>query len=312
MEIYINYIVITGGYIVNMNINLELLKTFYIVARKKSISKAAQDLYISQPAVSKLILNLENIIGIKVFIRTSKGVKLTNFGETLYNYLDDSMSTLLNTSNLIKKVFNDNQNTINIALNSTLCKFYFIPKINNLIELHPKIKINIFNRSTNDSLKSISTGEIDFAIVSPTNSVENYRSHKLLDIHDVFVCGPKFFKFNNITLPLCLSTINSIMLPNNSNSVRSIYDNYFKENNIKFASNIELSTMDLLIELCKNNLGVTIVAKEFILDDLRNNLLLELDTSIPPMEKRSIYLISNPNIPYSKADKLFIDFLINN
>ena len=75
-----------------MNINFELYKVFYEVAKEKSISNGANKLMISQPAVSQSIQTLENQLGGKLFIRTPKGVVLTNEGEELYNYILDSKS----------------------------------------------------------------------------------------------------------------------------------------------------------------------------------------------------------------------------
>lgn len=290
-----------------MNINLELFKVFYIVASQNSITKASKILYISQPAVSKLIGNLEKAIGITLFYRTSKGVALTPNGHALYNYLEHALVTILNVENIISKISNNNCGSIKVAINSTLCKFYFIPRIAQFINLYPKIKINLVNCSTYESLNLIYTGKVDFAIISPIDNIDNYSSYKLLDVHDIFICSPGFIKYNSVKTPLDFNNLEYLMLPNANNSSRLIYDGYFNSNNFSVSPFIELATMDLLIDLCRNDLGITIASKEFIEDDIKNGTLIPLNTSIS-LPERSIYIVSNPKIPYTNADIIFENY----
>ena len=87
-----------------MDINFELYKVFYVVANNKSISKGAEELMISQPAVTQSIQTLENELGGKLFIRTPKGVILTNEGQELYNYIKDGMTYFINGTNKLEEL----------------------------------------------------------------------------------------------------------------------------------------------------------------------------------------------------------------
>ena len=77
-----------------MNINLELYKTFYYVAKNESISRAANELMISQPAISKSIKTLEEQVNVQLFIRKRDGVELTDAGEIIYNKIKNAMELL--------------------------------------------------------------------------------------------------------------------------------------------------------------------------------------------------------------------------
>ena len=68
-----------------MDINLEYYKFFYSVGKLKSITLAAEELAVSQPAVSQAIRHLEDLLGSALFVRTSKGVRFTPEGEVLYS-----------------------------------------------------------------------------------------------------------------------------------------------------------------------------------------------------------------------------------
>ena len=72
-----------------MNINLELYKVFYYVAKNESITRAANELAISQPAISKSIKTLENQINTSLFVRKRDGVTLTEAGETIYKKIKE-------------------------------------------------------------------------------------------------------------------------------------------------------------------------------------------------------------------------------
>ena len=82
-----------------MNVDFELYKIFYTVANTKNITKAAKELCISQPAISKSIKNLENQIGGKLFIRTKRGVSLTDEGREIYKYVKIGVEALYNAEN---------------------------------------------------------------------------------------------------------------------------------------------------------------------------------------------------------------------
>ena len=78
-----------------MNISLEYYKIFYYVARQGSVTAAAAELSVSQPAVSQAIKALEHAVGIPLFVRTGKGVRLTPAGEILYSYVQNGYETIL-------------------------------------------------------------------------------------------------------------------------------------------------------------------------------------------------------------------------
>ena len=115
------------------DINFELYKIFYTVGNYKNITKASNELYISQPAITQQIKKLESQLGYKLFFRTKYGVEFTNEGEKLFHDIKDSILTLEHSQERLNK-FNNIINTLKISGSYSCLKLAFSPKIKSILE----------------------------------------------------------------------------------------------------------------------------------------------------------------------------------
>lgn len=291
-----------------MNENLELYKIFYTVAVCENISKAADMLYISQPAVSKAIKNLEKFTGISLFSRNSRGVKLTEEGRVLFQYVKNAMEQFTLGENVLNKLRNMEQGSIKIGVSSTLCKFFLIPNLKKFIQRYPHIQIKLVIKTTVETLELAREGKIDFGIVSEPMGNDECNFINLLEIHDIFVANHEYLKSLKLKKPRDIFTSSNMMILEECNISRKYIDKYFAENNIIVKPEIEISSMDLLIQFAKIGLGTACVIENFVKNDLTSNSLVKIDIK-PEIPKRNIGIVYNKNIPLSISAKTYIDFL---
>lgn len=287
--------------------DLNLYKVFYVVSKTKNISHAANELYISQPAVSKSIKTLENNLNIKLFNRNSKGVSLTKEGEILFSHIEKAFHEISLGEDKINKLKNKEIGNIKLGISSILGKNYFIPKLENFINRFPNFKLKIVNNNTTDDLELIKNNKLDLAIVCEPISDDNIEFIKLEEANDIFVASPNYLK--------SISTDNifsegSFMLLEKNNITRKHIDNYFYNIGVSITPDIEASNMGFLIDCAKMGLGITSVLIDFVKDDLKNGTLVEvpLETSI---NSRYIGIAYNKNTSLSIAENTLISFLLN-
>jgi len=212
-----------------MNVNFELYKIFYEVANSKSISKGAENLMISQPAVTQSIKTLENELGGKLFIRTPKGVILTNEGVELYNYIKEGMNYFINGTNKFMSLKNLNTGTLNIGSTTTISENYLMPYLKKFHELYPNININITNDLTDNLLKDLRNGNLDIIIINiPSTNIKDTDICNLTSLEDIFVGNYKYKdkKYNNIKELLQ----EDILLQKAPSVTRTNFNKYLKEN----------------------------------------------------------------------------------
>ena len=116
-----------------MDQNLSLYKVFYTVANTGNISKAATELFISQPAISKSIRKLEQSLDVTLFSRNSRGVQLTEEGELLYDYVQRAFYALQTGEERLKKINELGIGHLHIGVSSTLCKYMLLPYLKEFI-----------------------------------------------------------------------------------------------------------------------------------------------------------------------------------
>ena len=217
---------------------MELYYNFYIVAEYGNISKAAERLFISQPAVTKSIKNLENSLGIKLFNRTSKGVNLTDEGKMLYNHVKNAFMEIEAGEKLIKKLKDKSLGVVRIGISNTLCKYYFMPYLKKFHELYPNIKIEITNRVTLETLDLLEKGTLDCAIVSKVNNENRFHFYELMKIQDIFVSKNKAPKK---TLTLLELQEYPMLFLEKKNATRKYIDEYLIKNHTNLQIDIEIS-----------------------------------------------------------------------
>ena len=122
---------------------LSSYRIFNAVAETGNLSRAAKELYISQPAISKAISKLESNLDTTLFIRNSRGVSLTQEGEYLYGQVKHAFACIRNGEDRIKKMNELGVGHITIGVSTTLCKFVLLPYLNEYIKKNPHIKIKI-------------------------------------------------------------------------------------------------------------------------------------------------------------------------
>jgi len=291
-----------------MNINFELYKVFFEVANSKSISKGAQNLMISQPAVTQSIHTLENELGGKLFIRTPKGVILTSEGEELYKYIKEGMTYFVNGTNRFMSLKNLSNGILNIGSTTTISENYLMPYLKKFHSLYPNIVINITNDLTDNLLKDLRNGNLDIVIMAiPKYNIKDLEINVISELNDIFVCGEKYKNNNYKNLEELFKE--DILLQKNPSVTRKNFDEFIKNNNLICTPKMEVVSHNLLTKLIESDFGIGLVTKEYISDKLNKNLYeIKIKENIP---KRQLgYAIKNDIYP-SFTTKKFIELLKN-
>ena len=299
--------VICGGF---MNVNLELYKVFYYVAKNESITRAANELAISQPAISKSIKTLEEQINAQLFIRKRDGVVLTEIGETIYKKVKEAIELIDSAENDIESITKLNSGIINIGASKTIIHEYLMPYIKKFHKEYPNIKIRIFTDKTADLIKKTKMGLIDVFITNmPLSIPDDFEVLKLMDLHDCLVANDSFkhLKGKTITknelekLPLLILTKGA--------TTRIRLDDYCVENNITIHPEMEFGSNTLIKEFTEAGFGIGMLTKEHVKNELESGKLFELNIDLPLKEKY-LGLIYDSSRKSNVIIKHFINFII--
>ena len=287
-----------------MNVNFELYKVFYEVANEKSISKGADKLLISQPAVTQSIKTLEAELGGQLFIRTPKGVVLTEEGQILYNYISEGMKYFINGTNKFTSLKELNTGSISIGATTVISEQYLIPYLKVFNKLYPNISIDIVNDLTDNLIKKLRNGDIDILIMSMNNedSIKDLNITLIKELHDIFV-GNINYKDKQIK-----NILNENLLLQKYPSVtRTNFNKYLKNHDLSCNPKMEVISHSLLTSLVENGFGIGLLTKEFISNKL-NDSLFEIKTNITIPTRFLVYATKSNSIP-SFTTTRFIELL---
>ena len=288
-----------------MEIDIELYKTFYYVAKYKSITKAAEMLYISQPAVTMSIKKLEEQLEMTLFTRTKRGVILTNEGKVLYEYVKQAMESLKIGENRINNLKKLDTGNIRIGIGTTLTKYFLMEYLDKFHKLYPNVNINIDTSMTVDILKKLENGLVDIAIIT-TDKLE-YKDLNIVysrDIQDIFVASKEYYDL--IGKKISLDNLNNypLLLQSPNTSTRNFLDSFSLKHGVKLNSSMELASFSLVLEFSKIGMGIGFISKDFVENEINKKELFEIKT-VPEIPKRKILVLTKKEyLPSFSASKL--------
>ncbi len=289
--------------------NLEYYKVFYYVAKCGSLTAAATELAISQPAVSQSLKQLEEALGTRLCARVARGIRLTREGEALFPYLQRAYEELEAGERKLSQMIDLEYGELRIGASDMTLQFYLLPFLEKYHEKYPHIKVSVTNAPTPETLQLLKEKKIDFGVVStPFRQNKEWNCFAVREIEDCFVAGQRFAAHKDKIVDLKeLEKLPVISLEKNT-STRSYVDHYLKENKVEMNPEFELATSDMIVQFAVRNLGVGCVVKDFAGEYLKKGQLFELrfDKTIP---KRQICVVAEDSVSMSRAAQILFTMM---
>ncbi len=270
-----------------MNIDLNAYKTFYLVAKYKSFTRASQELFISQPAVTQTIKKLEDQLDIELFKRSANGaITLTPAGEVVYYYAEKIFNLVIANKKVIDRARDASFEIINVGVPTHIGAFYLAKYLRVFNDKYPNVKFNIINKKSDEMIAMLKTRLLD--VVIDTNMGE-YKddliaTSKILDLTSCFVCGEKYKNLSkNEKMDIRELLKYPMILPGETTTNRKMIDCSFKEKGIVLNPLIEANSSSISRQLIINGLGIGWMIKDFIQDDINKGFLYELNVDFEPI-----------------------------
>lgn len=290
-----------------MNVDLELYRVFFVVAKNKHMTKASEELHISQPAISQSIKKLEEQLGGILFLRSNKGMQLTEEGKMFYEYVKGALTLINNAENEFTSFKNLSKGEIKIGCSTTLTKLILIDVLKKFHKEYPNININITNDLTSNLIKNLKIGKLDFVIFNESNVKENsLYLEKIKELKQGFIYNPEFYK-DDVTNFEDLNNLPLILQKGESNS-RKLLDYIALKNNVKLIPKMEVVSQELITEFTNIGLGVGFAIIDLAKRNYKNLKELKINKKIPDI---NIYLATNNSLSLTFASKKFIEYLKN-
>lgn len=260
-----------------MNVNLEYYKVFYYVCVHGSLTAAARELCISQPAVSQAVRQLEKEVGLKLFFRTSKGVQLTKEGELLNVYVKAGIEKIQEGEKMVERILGMDMGEVCIGASDMTLQFFLLPYLEEFHKEYPKIKVSVSNAPTPETIKSLEQGRIDFGVVTtPFECGAGMNQIPVKSIRNVFIAGNSFSGLKGTFLDYhALCGLPCIFLEKNT-STRTFMDGFLLKQGIVLKPEFELAISDMIVQFARRNMGVGCVMEGFSRDAVDRGDVFEL------------------------------------
>lgn len=289
------------------DIDFNLYKTFFAIAKTGSISKAAETLYVSQPAVSRNLKLLEENLNCKLFNRTTKGVELTADAVKLLHYVETAYNTMITGYRMLNDSTDLLTGDIRIGFPTHIGTFLMSKFIKKFNELYPGIKFHIVNKSTTEMVNMLEKRMLDIIVDNyPISSVrEDVEIFELMEVENCLVGD---YKYKNIANgeKLKVNDLHKypLLLPTAGLSTRKDLE---KTLNCELDPMFEVPTTEVMLDLVKKGLGIGYFAKLSVKDEINNNVLYQilLDKNLPKIKICIAYV----NEFLASASKRFVELL---
>lgn len=288
-----------------MNVDLELYRIFYVVAKNKHMTRASEELHISQPAISQSIKKLEDQLGGALFLRSNKGMELTEEGKMFYEYVKGALELITNAENEFTSFKDLSKGEIKIGCSTTLTKLVLMDVLKDFHKDYPNISINITNGLTKDLINDLKLGKLDLVIYNESNIKEtNLNLEKIKEIKEGFIYNPEFFK-DDITSFEDLNNYPLILQKEESNS-RKLLDQIALNNSVKLIPKMEVVSQELIVEFTNIGLGIGYSIIDLAKRNFSNLKELSINKKLPNI---NVYLATNKSVSLTFASKVFIKYL---
>jgi DNA-binding transcriptional LysR family regulator len=285
-------------------VNLELYRVFYTVAKCGSLTRAAEELYISQPAVSQSIKQLETQLGVRLFNRTHRGMELSALGgKLIFPEVERALGLLNAAESRVTEMQTAATGLIRIGASDTIFEYFLADKIVDFHEKYPAVKIELMADFTPDTIEKLKANRCDVAFVNLPIAVDpELTLHgNCMRLNDIFIVGEKYKDLaNNPTMSLSkLKEYPLIMMDKNTVARRSL-DNFLGAHGVELTPSIEVGGWDLMKRLVVRGMGIGVIPREYVEDNLADGTLYEIKTD-PDLPARAIGMLlpKNASIPYA-------------
>lgn len=291
-------------------VNLELYRVFYTVAKCGSLTKAAEELYISQPAVSQAIKQLENQLGGQLFNRTHKGMELSETGgKQIFEMVEKALKLFDDAESKYTELKDTATGVVRICASDTVSTHFLLPYLKEYHEKYPDVNLILQNGTSSETIEQLKLGKGDLGFVNlPIDDKDVNLSNTVMQLHDVFVASEKFSELFNGTVDLRRLQDYPLLMLDLSSSTRQAIVNFAHSQGVHLHPEIELTSLELMISLAENGIGIACVPREFVKKQLEEKTLFEIKTN-PSLPSRAIGLVLPKQETITFAVKEFLKLI---
>lgn len=290
--------------LINKNINLNNYRTFYTVAKLQSFSLAAEELFISQPAISFSIKQLETELNLKLFYHDKNKLFLTKDGEKALIYVEQALYNF----NMIEENISKSNGSIAIGSTAHLAIGYIFPYLKDFLEIFPEIELVFETGSVDKLIEKMENHEIDFIIDTFPQDCKynNIKVRKITDFKKSFIYNNQYFKeLNNNTISINDLVNYTLIMPSKTNAYRKEIDKLLYENNVVPKSIIDVASTSLMYKFVNEGLGLGYIIEELIENKEKYNVV-KFNNEMLKCEVDLIYIDDYATLMAKK----FIDYII--
>jgi len=291
-------------------VNIELYRIFLHTARLGNLTKAAQQLHITQPSVSYAIKQLESRLDVKLFDRLSKGVKLTPEGSALLEYVEQSFALLKAGEDKIANLKKLSSGELRVGASGPMIKHLLLPALDQYHGSYPDVRIRLSQGKSSDIQSQLLDGQIDIGLVHVPLGDDRLLSNHLISQQHVFVVGSSYRHFSSQKITASELSDIPLLLFSKDSSTRHFVEKWLHDLGIEAEVDIELGSLDMLIEFAKRGYGAAFVARSFAAEELRDETLFELQIA-EPIPLRSISVATRRDVSLSISARQFMEVLIH-
>ena len=271
--------------------NLELYKAFYTVAKCGSLTKAAEELYISQPAVSQAIKQLETQLGGTLFNRTHKGMELSETGgKQIFPLVEQALKLFEQVESKYAELKDTATGVVRICASDTVATHFLLPYIKRYHEKYPDVNLILQNGTSGETIELLKNkkGDIGFVNLPIDDSDVNLLS-SVMQLHDTFVASDRFAELETGVVELKRLQDYPLLMLELSTATRQAIDSFSHSQGIHMHPEIELASLELMAELAKSGIGIACIPREFVSHEINSGSLKEIITA-PALPARAIGL----------------------
>lgn len=290
-----------------MNITFRQLKVFERVARRLSFTRAAEELYLTQPAVSMQIKQFEEIIGLPLFERLGKKIYLTQAGEELYRLSRTISLQLEEAEQLVDELKGTEGGKLVVAVASTV-HYFGIRLLAEFCRRHPKVKVNFKVTNRKGLLQQLEENEADIVLMGQPPENQDLEAEVFLDNPLVLISPADHPLASKTTIAIEELSEETFIMREQGSGTRTSVERFFLEHGVRINTSMEMNTNGAIKQGVEEGLGLGIVSIHTLERELEDGRLAVLSVEGFPI-MRQWYIVNRSGKRLSVVGKEFQKFV---